>query len=250
MALPRLRRALIVVGVVAAVGAYPYSEPTPFGNVIKTAGSDSTWARMRSSNRIVPIDHSSDSRSSSVLGFPPGRPSPWLGLGALALSVALVRPTCRRCGTALVASNLDRPSAAAELHHRRGQVPQRSDVMTPGSSRSPDKTSPTPGSDADPCDRSDDALVPHARCGPPGRAAPSTSSKPSTSPSKTGRSCRPPWPNRPPALGGDLLYESRRAIERFNPHCPSPCGSTPLHAPPRPPRTSHAHLVHADSSTP
>ena len=105
--------ALIVVGVVAAVGAYPYSEPTPFGNVIKTAGSDSTIGlAMRSSNRIVPI---------VILGLAlllgAGISAladrvRWLGLGALALSVALVAANLPPLwnGT-LVASNLDRPSA-------------------------------------------------------------------------------------------------------------------------------------------
>ena len=47
---------LILVGTVLAVGAYPYSNPTPFGSLIKTAGSDSTLGlAMRSTNRIVPL---------------------------------------------------------------------------------------------------------------------------------------------------------------------------------------------------
>ncbi len=104
---------LILFGVVIAVGAYPYTNPTPLGSVIKAAGSDSTIGlAMRSSNRIVPL---------VVLGLAlllgAGISAltdalRWLGLVALALSGTLVAANLPSLwdGT-LVASNLERPSA-------------------------------------------------------------------------------------------------------------------------------------------
>ena len=48
--------ALIVIGVVIAVGTYPFTDPSPFGALIKAAGSDSTVGlAMRSTNRIIPL---------------------------------------------------------------------------------------------------------------------------------------------------------------------------------------------------
>jgi arabinofuranan 3-O-arabinosyltransferase len=48
--------ALVVVGVVLAVGAYPLSSPSPLGIVLRHFGEDSTIGlAMRSSNRIVPL---------------------------------------------------------------------------------------------------------------------------------------------------------------------------------------------------
>jgi arabinofuranan 3-O-arabinosyltransferase len=105
--------ALIVLGVVVAVGAYPYSNPTPIGSLIKKAGSDSTVGlAMRSSNRIVPI---------VVLGLALllgagiaaiARSVRWLGLLTLVVAAALIAANLPPLweGT-LVASNLDRPSA-------------------------------------------------------------------------------------------------------------------------------------------
>ena len=41
---------------VLAVGTYPFTDPTPFGALIKAAGSDSTVGlALRSTNRIVPL---------------------------------------------------------------------------------------------------------------------------------------------------------------------------------------------------
>ncbi|MGP0029920.1 MAG: alpha-(1-_3)-arabinofuranosyltransferase family protein [Acidimicrobiales bacterium] len=104
---------LIVIGVVLAVGAYPFTNPTPLGTLIKRAGSNSTVGlAMRSTNRIVPL---------VVLGLAlllgAGISAladrvRWLGLGILALSCGLVAANLPPLwnGT-LVASNLDRPSA-------------------------------------------------------------------------------------------------------------------------------------------
>jgi arabinofuranan 3-O-arabinosyltransferase len=104
---------LVLVGVVFAVGAYPYTNPTPLGNLIKTAGSDSTVGlAMRSSNRIVPL---------VILGLALllgagiaalHRAVRWAGLAVLVLSAALLAANLPPLwdGT-LVASNLDRPSA-------------------------------------------------------------------------------------------------------------------------------------------
>jgi arabinofuranan 3-O-arabinosyltransferase len=104
---------LVVLGVVVAVGAYPYTNPTPLGNLIKTAGSDSTVGlAMRSSNRIVPV---------VILGLAlllgagisaVHRSVRWAGLVVLVLSAALLAANLPPLwdGT-LVASNLDRPSA-------------------------------------------------------------------------------------------------------------------------------------------
>ncbi len=103
---------LVVLGVVVAVGAYPYTNPTPLGNLIKTAGSDSTVGlAMRSSNRIVPV---------VILGLALllgagisaiRRSVRWAGLVVLVLSAALLAANLPPLwdGT-LVASNLDRPS--------------------------------------------------------------------------------------------------------------------------------------------
>jgi hypothetical protein len=104
---------LVVLGVVVAVGAYPYTNPTPLGNLIKTAGSDSTIGlAMRSSNRIVPV---------VILGLAlllgagisaVHRSVRWAGLVVLVLSAALLAANLPPLwdGT-LVATNLERPSA-------------------------------------------------------------------------------------------------------------------------------------------
>jgi arabinofuranan 3-O-arabinosyltransferase len=47
---------LVVLGVVAAVGAYPLAHPTPVGTVLRSLGENSTIGlAMRSSNRVVPL---------------------------------------------------------------------------------------------------------------------------------------------------------------------------------------------------
>jgi hypothetical protein len=67
---------LIFIGVVAAVAAYPFANPSPLGKALRAAGSDSTIGlAMRSTNRIVPL---------TVLGFA-------LLLGAGISAIAAVR---------------------------------------------------------------------------------------------------------------------------------------------------------------
>jgi hypothetical protein len=102
---------LVLLGVVVAVGAYPFDRPTPLGAALKAAGSDSTLGlAMRSTNRIVPL---------VVLGLAlligAGVSALvawrwWLGLGVMGLATALVVADLPPLwdGT-LVAANLDRP---------------------------------------------------------------------------------------------------------------------------------------------
>ncbi len=105
--------ALVVVGVVVAVGAYPFTHPSPLGAALKAGGSDSTAGlALRSTNRVLPL---------VILGLALLLGSGvtalagvrwWLGLGVLGLASALVAADLPPLwnGT-LVASNLDRPSA-------------------------------------------------------------------------------------------------------------------------------------------
>jgi len=47
---------LVLIGVVAAVAAYPFTDPSPFGKALRAAGSQSTIGlAMRSTNRIIPL---------------------------------------------------------------------------------------------------------------------------------------------------------------------------------------------------
>jgi arabinofuranan 3-O-arabinosyltransferase len=47
---------LVLIGVVLAVAAYPFTDPSPFGKALSAAGSESTIGlAMRSTNRIVPL---------------------------------------------------------------------------------------------------------------------------------------------------------------------------------------------------
>ena len=47
---------LILIGVTAAVAAYPFDDPSPLGKALRAAGSESTIGlAMRSTNRIVPL---------------------------------------------------------------------------------------------------------------------------------------------------------------------------------------------------
>jgi arabinofuranan 3-O-arabinosyltransferase len=111
--------ALVVVGVVLAVGTYPFTDPTPFGALIKAAGSDSTVGlALRSTNRIVPL---------VLLGLAlllgAGITAVvtrvrWVGLVLLALCAALIAadlPPLWNGG--LVAGNLDRPTAIPTYIH-------------------------------------------------------------------------------------------------------------------------------------
>ncbi len=103
---------LIVVGIVLAVGTYPFKDPTPFGALIKAAGPDSTAElALRSTNRIVPL---------VLLGLAlllgAGITaltvrSRWIGWTVLALSCALIAADLPALwdGTT-VATNLERPS--------------------------------------------------------------------------------------------------------------------------------------------
>ena len=125
---------LVVLGVVVAVGAYPYTNPTPLGNLIKTAGSDSTVGlAMRSSNRIVPV---------VILGLALllgsgisaiRRSVRWAGLVVLVLSAALLAANLPPLwdGT-LVASEPGPAFRPAQLHHRRRPLSRRAEPRHPG----------------------------------------------------------------------------------------------------------------------
>jgi arabinofuranan 3-O-arabinosyltransferase len=104
--------ALVLVGVVLAVGTYPFQDPSPFGRLIKAAGPDSTAElALRSTNRIVPL-------VLLGLGLLLGAGITaltarvrWAGRGLLLLSVVLIAadlPPLWDGG--LVATNLERPS--------------------------------------------------------------------------------------------------------------------------------------------
>ena len=103
---------LVLAGTVIAVGAYPYSNPSVFGSVLKSASGGSTVAlAMRSVDRIVPI---------VVLGLAlmmgAGVSSlrlarPGVGLIAAGACVGLIAADLPPLWTGnLIASNLDRPS--------------------------------------------------------------------------------------------------------------------------------------------
>jgi hypothetical protein len=104
---------LIVVGVVLAVGTYPFTDPTPFGALIKAAGPDSTAElALRSTNRIVPLVLLGLALllGAGITALTVRRR--WLGWVVLALSCALIAADLPALwdGT-LVAKNLERPSA-------------------------------------------------------------------------------------------------------------------------------------------
>ena len=104
--------ALIGVGTVVAVGAFPFSDPSLFGAVIKGASAGSTLAfAMRSVDRIVPIVLIGLSllMGSGVTALRLRRPA--FGLAAGAVSLALVGANLPALWTGgLIASNLSRPS--------------------------------------------------------------------------------------------------------------------------------------------
>ena len=103
--------ALVLTGVVIAVAAYPFTDPSPLGRVLKAAGSESTIGlAMRSSNRVIPL---------VLLGLAlllgAGISAlvashRWLGWSVLALAAALILANLTPLweGT-LVATNLARP---------------------------------------------------------------------------------------------------------------------------------------------
>jgi hypothetical protein len=103
---------LIVVGVVLAVGTYPFKDPTPFGALIKAAGPDSTAElALRSTNRIVPLILLGLALllGAGITALTVRRR--WLGWAVLVLSCALIAadlPPLWDGG--LVAKNLERPT--------------------------------------------------------------------------------------------------------------------------------------------
>ena len=103
--------ALVGLGTVVAVGAFPYTDPSLFGALIKGASAGSTLAlAMRSVDRIVPLVVLGLAllMGSGVTALRLRRPS-W-GLVAAAVSVGLVAADLPALWTGgLVAANLSRP---------------------------------------------------------------------------------------------------------------------------------------------
>ncbi len=104
---------LIGVGTVVAVGAYPFSDPSLFGAVIKGASAGSTLAlAMRSVDRIVPIVVLGLAllMGSGVTALHLRRPSVGLVVGGLTLGlIAADLPAIWTGG--LIAANLSRPES-------------------------------------------------------------------------------------------------------------------------------------------
>ncbi len=102
---------LVVSGVVIAVAAYPFADPSPLGRVLKAAGSESTIGlAMRSSNRVIPLILLGlalllGSGISALVAS-----NRWVGWSILALAAALILANLTPLweGT-LVATNLARP---------------------------------------------------------------------------------------------------------------------------------------------
>jgi len=102
---------LVLTGVVIAVAAYPFDNPSPLGRVLKAAGSGSTVGlAMRSSNRVIPLVLLGlalllGAGISALVAS-----NRWLGWSVLALASALVLSNLTPLweGT-LVATNLARP---------------------------------------------------------------------------------------------------------------------------------------------
>src|SRR6185437_6077962 len=110
---------LIVAGVIMAVGTFPFSDPTPFGALIKAAGSDSTLGlALRSTNRAIPL---------VLLGLflllGAGITAISLrhrraGVGVLVVAVALIAANFQPLWNgAIVPKNLERPSAIPTYIH-------------------------------------------------------------------------------------------------------------------------------------
>jgi hypothetical protein len=103
---------LVVLGIVLAVGTYPFSESTPFGALVKVASSGSTVAlALRSTNRIVPLVALG---LALMLGAGITAISAWhrrVGLVVLAVSAVVVGVNLEPLWTGnLVAQNLSRPA--------------------------------------------------------------------------------------------------------------------------------------------
>jgi arabinofuranan 3-O-arabinosyltransferase len=111
---------LIIVGLIMAVGTFPFTSPTPFGELVKAAGSDSTLGlALRSTNRAVPL---------VLLGLflllgagitAISLRHRLIGWGVLAVVVAIVAANFPPFwnGT-LVPKNLERPSAIPAYIHQ------------------------------------------------------------------------------------------------------------------------------------
>jgi arabinofuranan 3-O-arabinosyltransferase len=102
---------LVVTGVVIAVAAYPFANPSPLGRVLKEAGSGSTIGlAMRSSNRVIPLVLLGLALllGSGITALVASHR--WLGWSVLALAAALILANLTPLweGT-LVATNLARP---------------------------------------------------------------------------------------------------------------------------------------------
>ncbi len=103
---------LIVVGIVLAVGTYPFKDPSPFGALIKAAGPDSTAElALRSTNRIVPLVLLGLALllGAGITALTVRRR--WIGWTVLVLACALIAADLPALwdGT-MVAKNLERPS--------------------------------------------------------------------------------------------------------------------------------------------
>jgi arabinofuranan 3-O-arabinosyltransferase len=120
---------LIIVGVIMAVGTFPFMNPTPFGALIKAAGSDSTLGlALRSTNRAVPL---------VLLGLflllgagitAISVKYRMIGYGALVVAIALIAANFQPFwnGT-IVPKNLERPSAIpAYVHHAAAYMDSQS----------------------------------------------------------------------------------------------------------------------------
>jgi arabinofuranan 3-O-arabinosyltransferase len=103
---------LVVVGTVAAVGTYPYDDPSPLGQVLKSASNGSSVGlAMRSSNRVLPVVVLGLALllGSGVAALLASRPR--LGWVAALVSSGLVLADIEPLWTGdMVAANLARPS--------------------------------------------------------------------------------------------------------------------------------------------
>ena len=112
--------ALVLVGVVLAVGTYPFMHPTPFGALVKAAGADSTVGlALRSTNRIVPLVLLGLSLllGAGITAVASARR--WAGWGLAALATALIAAGLPPLWTGgLVAGNLDRPTTIPPYIHQ------------------------------------------------------------------------------------------------------------------------------------
>ena len=105
--------AMVLLGMVLAVGTYPFNESTPFGALVKLASSGSTLAlALRSTNRIVPLIVLG---LALLLGAAVTAITAWhrrVGMVVLAVSAVLIGVNLEPLWTGnLVALNLARPAA-------------------------------------------------------------------------------------------------------------------------------------------